>query len=237
MALVTGQPPAPSYFVYGAILNRKDRELLDESAMRPPSRTTRSSPHSPAAHAGRRPDARKSSRRATSARRSTSASRVATPVRRFGDPIRPPTSCSSSSPASNWRANRLARIGFDRVIGYLDQPYEVLFRRRDDVQIASRLTAKAFDERRRTIDDLQIVDVRNPERARRQQIDSAVRSRSVSCPAARRRTRRDPRPTVVCCARDCRSSVAAKSLLRQKGVRRRQRHHRLRRLGRAVQSA
>ena len=32
--LVTeGQPPAPSYFVYDAILNRKDRELLDESVL------------------------------------------------------------------------------------------------------------------------------------------------------------------------------------------------------------
>ena len=32
MKLVTeGQPPAPGYFVYDAILNRKDRELLDET--------------------------------------------------------------------------------------------------------------------------------------------------------------------------------------------------------------
>ena len=36
MAMVTeGQPPAPSYFVYDAILNRKDRALLDETAMPP----------------------------------------------------------------------------------------------------------------------------------------------------------------------------------------------------------
>ena len=34
MELVTeGQPPAPGYFVYDAILNRKDRELLDETKM------------------------------------------------------------------------------------------------------------------------------------------------------------------------------------------------------------
>ena len=39
MELVTeGQPPAPSYFVYDAILNRKDRGLLDETAM-PPAMT------------------------------------------------------------------------------------------------------------------------------------------------------------------------------------------------------
>ena len=34
MKLVTeGQPPAPGYFVYNAILNRKGRELLDETKM------------------------------------------------------------------------------------------------------------------------------------------------------------------------------------------------------------
>ena len=34
--LVTeGQPPAPGYFVYNAILNRQGRELLDESQMPP----------------------------------------------------------------------------------------------------------------------------------------------------------------------------------------------------------
>ena len=38
--------------------------------------------------------------------------------------------------------NRLARIGFDRVIGYLEQPYKVMFQHRDDVEVASRLTAK-----------------------------------------------------------------------------------------------
>ena len=37
MEMVTeGQPPAPGYFVYNAILNRKDRELLDETEMPAP---------------------------------------------------------------------------------------------------------------------------------------------------------------------------------------------------------
>ena len=111
--------------------------------------------------------------------------------------------------------NRLARIGFDRVIGYLDQPYKVLFQHRDDVQIASRLTAKAFDERRRTIDDLQIVDVRNPGELADGKIDGAV-----EIPVGQLPGRVDEldvtRPTVVYCAGGYRSSVAA-SLLRQKG--------------------
>ena len=44
--------------------------------------------------------------------------------------------------------NRLARIGFDRVIGCLDDPYKAMFVHRDEVQVASRLTAASFDERR-----------------------------------------------------------------------------------------
>ena len=58
--------------------------------------------------------------------------------------------------------NRLARIGFDRVVGYLDEPYKVMFKHRDEVEIASRLTAATFEERRASVADLQIVDVRNP---------------------------------------------------------------------------
>ena len=54
--------------------------------------------------------------------------------------------------------NRLARIGFDRVIGYLAEPYQAMFAHEDDVQVASRLTAKAFQERAARIADLQIVD-------------------------------------------------------------------------------
>ncbi len=58
--------------------------------------------------------------------------------------------------------NRLARIGFDRVIGCLDDAYKAMFVHRDEVRVASRLTAASFEERRKDIADLQIVDVRNP---------------------------------------------------------------------------
>jgi rhodanese-related sulfurtransferase len=111
--------------------------------------------------------------------------------------------------------NRLARIGFDRVIGYLEQPYKVMFQHRDDVQVASRLTAKAFDERRRSMDDLQLVDIRNPGEVSAGKIDDAI-----EIPVGQLPNRVDEldvtKPTVVYCAGGYRSSVAA-SLLRQKG--------------------
>ena len=111
--------------------------------------------------------------------------------------------------------NRLARIGFDRVIGYLDRPFEVMFSHRDDVQVASRLTAKAFDERASELADLQIVDVRNPGEVAAGAIPNAIAIPVGQLPG--RLSELDATlPTVVYCAGGYRSSVAA-SLLRQNG--------------------
>ncbi|PRC50639.1 MBL fold metallo-hydrolase, partial [Mycobacterium sp. ITM-2017-0098] len=47
------------------------------------------------------------------------------------------TSEGSTEPGQELEGkNRLARIGFDRVIGYLDKPFEVMFENRDDVAVA-----------------------------------------------------------------------------------------------------
>ena len=112
--------------------------------------------------------------------------------------------------------NRLARLGFDRVIGYVDRPFEVMFSHRDDVQFASRLTAKAFDAPRcgswRTCRSSTCAT-----RVRSRPVPSRTRSpsQSVSCRAGWGEL--DPaKPTVVYCAGGYRSSVAA-SLLRQRG--------------------
>ena len=111
--------------------------------------------------------------------------------------------------------NRLARIGFDRVIGYLDQPDKVMFEHQDDVQVASRLTAKAFGERAAEMADLQIVDVRNPGEAAAGMIPGAINIPVGQLPD-RLGELDATKPTVVYCAGGYRSSVAA-SLLRQRG--------------------
>jgi hydroxyacylglutathione hydrolase len=111
--------------------------------------------------------------------------------------------------------NRLARIGFDRVIGCLDEPYKVMFVHRDQVQVASRLTAAAFDDRHRDVVNLQLVDVRNPGEVADGMITGAIPIPVGQLPA--RASELDPRrPTVVYCAGGYRSSVAA-SMLRQRG--------------------
>ena len=217
MALVTeGQPPAPSYFVYDAILNRKDRELLDESAM--PAALSYDEVVAALAGGAMLVDGRTPEEFAQGHLRQAVNVGLEGRYAEFAGSVIPSDTdiVLFVEPGFELEGkNRLARIGFDRVIGYLNQPYKVLFQHRDDVQIASRLTAKAFDERRRTIDDLQIVDVRNPGELADGKIDGAV-----EIPVGQLPGRVDEldvtRPTVVYCAGGYRSSVAA-SLLRQKG--------------------
>ena len=160
--------------------------------------------------------ARRSSPRGICARPSTSDSTAATP----NSPVR---YCASdvdivllTEPGHELEGkNRLARIGFDRVIGYLDQPDKVMFEHQDDVRVASRLTAKAFGERAEEMADLQIVDVRNPGEAAAGMIPGAI-SIPVGQLPGRLGELDATRPTVVYCAGGYRSSVAA-SLLRQRG--------------------
>ena len=151
----------------------------------------RSSRRSSAAPCWSTDAAPRSSPRATCATRSTSVWKAATP----SSPDRccrpTSTSCCSPSPGQELEGkNRLARIGFDRVIGYLDEPFEVMFEHRDDVQVASRLTAKAFDERAAELADLQIVDVRNPGEVEAGAIPNAIAIPVGQLPAAARRARR-----------------------------------------------
>ncbi len=111
--------------------------------------------------------------------------------------------------------NRLARIGFDRVVGYLEHPLVAMAEHPERVRHASRLTATEFDSRRDHIDGLQLVDIRNPGEVALGTIDRATAIPVGQLPS--RLDELDPAaPTVVYCAGGYRSSVAA-SLLRQNG--------------------
>lgn len=215
--LVTeGQPPAPGYFVYNAILNRKGRELMDETEMP----TAMSYDEVRAAMAkgavlvdGRTPEEfgagylRDSVNIGLEGRYAEFAGSVITPDVDLILLTEPGRELEGK--------NRLGRIGFDRVIGYLAEPYKVMVENQGDVQAASRLTAKQMDERMREIPNLQIVDVRNPGEVAEGMLAGAVNIPVGQLPA--RTDELDPsRPTVVYCAGGYRSSVAA-SLLRTRG--------------------
>lgn len=217
MALVTeGQPPAPSYFVYDAILNRKDRELLDETKM--PAAMTYQQVRDAMAGGAILVDGRGPEEFATGHLRGAINIGLEGRYAEFAGSVVPTDAdiVLFTEPGQELEARtRLARIGFDRVIGYLDSPFEVMFAHQDDVQIASRLTARAFDQRATELADLQVVDVRNPGEVAAGTIPNAIAIPVGQLPA--RVGELDPaRPTVVYCAGGYRSSVAA-SLLRRNG--------------------
>ena len=217
MKLVTeGQPPAPGYFVYNAILNRKDRELLDETQV--PTTMSYDDVRAAMARGAILVDGRTPEEFAQGHLRGAGNVGLEGRYAEFaGSVIKPDVDIVLfTEPGRELEGkNRLARIGFDRVIGYLAEPYQVMLSHRDDVQIASRLTAPAFGERSSQVANLQLVDVRNPGEAAAGMIPGAVNIQVGQLPD--RLGELDPaKPTVVYCAGGYRSSVAA-SLLRQRG--------------------
>jgi hydroxyacylglutathione hydrolase len=217
MALVTeGQPPAPGYFVYDAILNRKDRALLDETKM--PTAMTYEQVRDATARGAVLVDGRSPEEFAQGHLRHAINIGLEGRYAEFAGSVLPSDVdiVLFTEPGQELEGkNRLARIGFDRVIGYLDRPVEAMLEHRDDVQVASRLTAKAFNERAAEIADLQIVDVRNPGEVAAGTIPNAVAVPVGQLPG--RLSELDAAlPTVVYCAGGYRSSVAA-SLLRHNG--------------------
>ena len=110
---------------------------------------------------------------------------------------------------------RLARIGFDKVIGALRTPEKVFMDRPELVGRASRLTVDQLKTSRSDVKGLQVVDVRGPGEvsagmvpgAKHVQLPSLINDYTTLDPQA---------PTVVYCAGGYRSSIAA-SFLRQRG--------------------
>jgi glyoxylase-like metal-dependent hydrolase (beta-lactamase superfamily II)/rhodanese-related sulfurtransferase len=216
LAVVTaGQPAAPEYFVYNAILNRKDREVRTLGATVPALDAD-----AVAAALDRGAvviDARDHQEFAAGHLRGA----INVPVdgrmaETVGMVVGPDTEIVLMAPDGEEQeaAIRLVRIGFDHAVGYVADVEGFLMSRQDDVVQASRLTPYRFDELSRD-HDLQIVDIRNEGELAEGRIPG-----SVHIPLAelsRRHGELDPdRPTVVYCAGGWRSSVGA-SLLRAAG--------------------
>ena len=217
MGLVTeGQPPAPSYFVYDAILNRKAHGLLDETQM--PTSMTYEQVLKAIDGGAVLVDGRTPEEFAQGHLRHAINIGLGGRYAEFAGSVLPPDVdiVLVTEPGQQLEGkNRLARIGFDRVIGYLNEPYKVMLEHQDDVQVASRLTAKAFDRRASEMTDLQIVDVRNPGETAAGTIPNAITIPVGQLPTGLGELD-VTKPTVVYCAGGYRSSVAA-SLLRQRG--------------------
>ena len=215
--LVTeGQPPAPEYFVYNAILNRKDRELLDETE--PPTPLDLAAFDAAVAGGAMIVDGRDPE---TFARGHLAGSINVGLVGRYAEfagsvvPSDVDIVLVVDDGFELEARNRLGRIGFDRVLGFVELPAKVMIEHPERVRQASRLTAAEFDARRDDIARLQLVDIRNPGEVALGSIGGSTPIPVGQLPS--RLDELDPSaPTIVFCAGGYRSSVAA-SLLREKG--------------------
>jgi len=216
--LVTAdQPDAPPYFTYDAVLNSKERPTLDEALARelnPMSlelvlalqRTggqildTRDPGDFAAAHLEGSLNIGLGGQYATWAGTMLSRDR---PIVIIADPGR-----------EHEAATRLGRIGFDHIVGYLQNGLRSLESRADLTATTERVSAPLAAERLAGGEPLAI-DVRTP--AEREQ-KSVAGSLSIPLNHLAERVQELPkdRPLLVYCAGGYRSSIAA-SLLQQRG--------------------
>lgn len=215
-AVTQGQSVAPLYFAFAADSNRRDRELLDDNGETPSlelSEALSQQAEGAVVIDGRSAEAFASGHLIGSINVGLDG--------RFaeyaGDVLRPGESVIliTEPGRGNEARIRLARIGFDHVIGALSEIDRILVNHPDLAAPAPRITASEVEELRQGEPALQLVDVRNPAEVAAGSIEG-----SVNLPLPQlldRLSELDPsQPTVVYCAGGYRSATAA-SLLRAKG--------------------
>ena len=211
-----GQSVAPLYFLYAATMNRKSRELLDED-----SHVTKLTMSETLAHQAAGAvviDARTDTEFAQGHLAGSvniglggRFAEYAGEVMNAGTPI-----VLVVPPGHETEAKiRLARIGFDNVLGVLDNPTRAFVENPQHVETSSRLSAAELMTRTGTVKDLVLIDVRNPGEV---SLGTIKGSLAISLPSLLNRIPElDPtKPTVVFCAGGYRSSIA-RSLLRSHG--------------------
>jgi len=213
IAVVTdGQTAPPAYFSFDANLNRENRPLLDESTLPPAMSIT------DVIRAQRQGavilDTRDPNEFAVAHLIGSVNIGLAGRYAEFaGGVIQPGVSIVVvTDPGMELEAkNRLARIGFDTVVGHLAAPLETFLAHPQEVSASSRLDVAEL-EAARSNGDLQLVDVRQPGETSEGVIEGALEipltrlnERLASLDASKR--------TVVYCAGGYRSSIGASRLV------------------------
>ncbi|HET9602415.1 MAG TPA: MBL fold metallo-hydrolase [Acidimicrobiales bacterium] len=215
-AVTEGQSVAPLYFAFAADANRHERPLLDDQES-PPALTLDETQRL-MADGGVLLDAR--SPEAFASGHLRGAINVGLDGRfaeYAGDVVRPhqPIVVVTDGDRGTEAKVRLARIGFDAVVGELRDIETVLLDHPDAAEPARRLAAGEVAEWSAERAAVQILDVRNPGEQ-----EAGVIAGARRIPLARLLDRLDQLdrsvPTVVYCAGGYRSSIAA-SLLRAHG--------------------
>ncbi|MER5361121.1 MBL fold metallo-hydrolase [Streptomyces sp. NPDC002785] len=217
VALVTaGQSAAPSYFSYDADLNRKDRELYNPAAAPRPLTVEEFSALRGAGAVV--VDARGPQEfGAGHLRGSINVPADGRFAEQAGTVLTPDGELLVIAPENREEeiVTRLARIGFDRVAGYLRNPDDALAALEDAVSPASRLTAAQLRTALESAEPPLVVDVRNCGERAAGFIDGSLHISLGELPRRLEEIPRD-RPLVLHCAGGHRSSIAA-SLLRHHG--------------------
>ncbi len=214
-AVTEGQPPAPGYFVYDAILNRKRRSVFHESEAPTPMslEETLAAMADGSVLIDTRDPAVFAQGHLVGAVNVGLEGRFAEYA---GSVVSPDQSIVlTGEPGSEVEARvRLGRIGFDNVSGHLPDLERHLVEHPELSRRASRLTADDLRERLGS-DDLQLLDVRNVGETGVGVIGEAIVIPVAQLPG--RLEELDPgRPTLVYCAGGYRSSIAA-SILKARG--------------------
>jgi len=207
-----GQPVAPLYFAFDAQRNREERDLLDEEEQ--PARLTLDEVLELQRRGAAVLDTREAADYAHGHLRGSHEVGLGGRFAEYaGDVLRADQDIVLvAEPGAALEAKiRLARIGFDRVVGVLDDHVRAFVEHPEVVERSSRLSAS---ELRARLDaaEVQLVDVRNPGEVS----TAGTIPGAVLLPLARITTARDvldpARPTVAFCAGGYRSAIAASAL-------------------------
>jgi glyoxylase-like metal-dependent hydrolase (beta-lactamase superfamily II)/rhodanese-related sulfurtransferase len=214
-AVTEGQASAPAYFAFDAVKNRQEHELLDETtevralsfdevlaeqAAGAVVLDTRAAADFAAGHLGGSVNVGLDGR-------------FAEYVGAVLDPDARVVLVSESGTEVEAR-NRLARIGFDNVVGALADPVRSFVQHPDDVVNSSRVTASELASRAEAV-SLQVIDVRTDAEVADGAIDGAAHVPLTQLASRLEEFDRD-RPVVVYCAGGYRSMIAS-SLLSSRG--------------------
>jgi rhodanese-related sulfurtransferase len=211
-AVTEGQSVAPLYFAFAANANRRDHELLDDQ--QPPAPLTVDDALAVVAAGGVLLDTRSPESFASGHLRGAINVGLDGRFAEFaGDVVRPGQPVVLvTDPGHHTEARvRLARIGFDAVVGHLPDIEQVLVDRPDLAVTAARLTAHDVATWTADVPGVQLVDVRNPG-----ETEAGIVPGAHLIPLATLLDRLNEldraQPTVVYCAGGYRSSVAASTL-------------------------
>lgn len=215
-AVTQGQSVAPLYFLFAATKNREQRALFDEDVTVPTMTLTEvlAAQRDGAVVIDARDDAAFT---AGHLRGSINVGLGGRFAEYTGEVMQPDTPIVLVTPPGHEAEAqvRLARIGFDKVLGALDEPFDAMVAHPEHVERLSRLSATALAERIQAVSGLVLIDVRNPGEVAEGTIPGA---RTIGLPALLNQLGQlDPKaPTVVFCAGGYRSAIAS-SLLRSHG--------------------